>query len=983
LNVTRFVTDTLRPDTRVGQYEIRAKVGAGGMGEVYRAHDSRLGRDVAIKVLPREVAGDEARLRRFEQEARATSALNHPNILTVHDIGAHEGAPFIVSELLEGQELRAILRRGALPIARALDYTQQIASGLAAAHAKGIVHRDLKPENVFITNDGLVKILDFGLAKLSEVEAARESDDETALRAQTTPGAVMGTAGYMSPEQARGGEIDARSDIFSLGVVLYEMVAGRTPFQGANTIEMLAAILHQEPPALRQFAPDVPASLERIINKAIRKDPGERYQSVRDLLVDVKAVRDEVTSGSTAHPATAAMPRARWSRVPLIAAAVVLALAAVGGYFYVNRAPILTDKDTILLAEFDNTTGEPVFDSTLRQGLSVQLQQSPFLDLLGDARIRTTLRLMTKSPNDKVTREIGLEICQRQGVKALIAGSIAKFDRNYSLTLEALHGQTGDSLALVQVEAQGKDDVLKALSRGAADLREQLGESLSSVQKFDAKLEVTTSSLEALKEYSLARDAVSGGEPLKAIESLRRALDLDPNFALAWQGLAVAYSNARQPGQSAESFEKAYALRDRVSEYEKARIAAFYDVRVTGDLDRALETQEMFARLYPRDVSGPVNVTSLAASLGQTDRSVAAAREALRRDPSREVVYNNLAVSLFIAGRDAEALDVLRQADANKLDSLGLRTMKYTVAFWRADPAAMQAQLEWSRGTPEEYRWAAFQAETASALGQWRQSQAHHTRSIEMALRAGGIENAATFTASQAIRAAWLGLFAQARTLAEAELKYEGNQVSVATAALTMALVGDRARVAAIGEDLATRNPRNTLVNQLWLPEIKAALALGGGDARGAVDVLEPARRFEPADEFVQKSLRAAAFLKLGDGEKAATEFRRIIDHRGEGARAVLWSLAHLGLGRALVMQGDTVGARRSYDEFFKLWENADADIPVLIEAKKEYAPLSARRHSTRGRASTGARRVRQVEAVPQKRSTGNRNVEADDRRGR
>ena len=635
------------------------------------------------------------------------------------------------------------------------------------------------------------------------------------------------------------------------------------------------------------------------------------------------------------------MPRAKRSRLPLIAAAVALALAAIGSYIYVNRAPILTDKDTILLAEFDNTTGEPVFDSTLRQGLSVQLQQSPFLDLLGDARIRTTLRLMAKSPNDKVTRNIGLEICQRQGVKALIAGSIAKFDRNYSLTLEALHGQTGDSLALVQVEAQGKDDVLKALSRGAAELREKLGESLSSVQKFDAKLEVTTSSLEALQEYSLARDALSGGEPLKAIESLRRALDLDPDFALAWQGLAVAYTNARQPGQAAESFEKAYALRDRVSEYQKARIGAFYDVRVTGDLDRALETQDTFARLYPRDVSGPVNVTGLAASLGQTDKSVEAAREALRRDPSREIVYNNLAVSLFTAGRDAEALDVLRQADANKLDSLGLRAMKYTLAFWRADAAAMQAHLDWSRGTPEEYRWAAFQAETAAALGEWRQSQAHHTRSIEMALRAGGIENAAAFTASQAIRAAWLGLFAQARTLAEAGLKYEGNQVSVATAAVALALAGNGARAAAISEDLATRNPKNTLVNQLWRPEMKAALALGSGDARATVDLLEPARRFEPTDEFVQKSLRAAAFLKLGDGEKAATEFRRIIDHRGEGARSVLWSLAHLGLGRALAMQGDTAGARRSFDEFFKLWEHADADIPVLIEAKKEYALFS------------------------------------------
>jgi tetratricopeptide (TPR) repeat protein len=935
------VTDTLQPGATIGQYQIRAKVGAGGMGEVYRAHDSRLRRDVAIKVLPRDFAGDYARLQRFEQEARATSALNHPNILTVHDIGAHDGAPFIVSELLEGEELRGYLKRGPLPRAVALDYTQQIAAGLAAAHARGIVHRDLKPENVFVTSDGFVKILDFGLAKLTEVAEASDASATTSLGAKTMPGAVMGTAGYMSPEQARGGEIDARSDIFSLGVVLYEMVAGRTPFTGANTIDVLGAILNQEPPPLRQFAPDVPASLERLIAKAIRKDPGDRYQSVKDLQVDLKAVRDELTTGKATAPATAVGPSARRSRLALVAAAlVVLALAGLGGYFYFNRAPILTDKDTILLAEFENKTGEAVFDGTLRQGLTRQLQQTPFLDLFPDAKVRSTLRLMTRSPDDRLTRDVALQLCQRQGLKAYIVGTIAKFERNYSITLEALNGQTGDVLGVAQVEAEGKDQVLRTLTRAATELRGKLGESLASLQKFDAKLEATTSSLEALQEYAQGQEAQLRGRFQQAADHARRAIAYDPNFAIAWLQLTVNTSNLRQIALAADYAAKAYALRDRASVEERARIEALYYQVVTGELDELLEARQAYVRDYPRAVVGQANLGAANWALGRFEQSLSASREAIRLDPNYLIGYANAALSALLLNRFDEARDLCRQALARQLQNTTIHGHLFNLALVTGDAASMQEQVAWGAGQPDAHSAMDWQLGAAAFEGAWRRSEDFLGRGIEMAARAGFKEVAATYASQQAVRAAWIGRFDLASSHAEAALKLEHNRSVLTNAALAFGLSGAAARVPPLIAELEQRFPKDTRVNELWLPIIRAASEVRKGDGRSAITQLERSKRLETIDDFQPQFIRGMAYLALGKGAEAAAEYRKIIDHRGQSLRSVLWPLAHLGMGRARVLSGDTAGARQMYDQFFTLWKNADADLPVLIQAKEEYARL-------------------------------------------
>jgi tetratricopeptide (TPR) repeat protein len=970
---------TIATGTRFDRYEILSPLGKGGMGEVYLALDTRLKRKVALKLLPAAFTADADRVRRFEQEAQAASALNHPNIITIHEIGEADGAHFIATEFIEGQTLRQQLTRGRMELSTALDVALQAASALAAAHVAGIIHRDIKPENIMLRPDGLVKVLDFGLVKLTErQEAVPDSEAPTSAGHDTDPGTVMGTAQYMSPEQARGEKVDGRTDIFSLGVILYEMLAGSNPFAGAAVAEVFAAILKTEAKPLAHYRPEVPSELEHIVAKALRKDREERYQSVKDLLIDLKDLKHRLefeaelertvqprhqavqSSGRSALETAQAEAAATGEdvAVPTISSAkillgeikrhklgvglalAVIVMAAVAAFFWLNRKPILTDKDTIMLTEFDNKTGDAVFDSTLRQGLAVQLQQSPFLDLFPDQRIRATLRLMSRSPDERVTRELGLGICQRQGLKAFITGTIAKFDRNYSLTLEALNGQTGDSLALVQVEAEGKDQVLKALSRAASELRRKLGESLSSIQKFDAPLEVTTSSLDALKEFALGRDEGNKGQFLKAIPFYQRALEKDPSFAVAWLALAVQYNNTNQPELAAESTAKAFALRDRVSEDERARITQFYYSIVIGELDKAVEAQESYWRNYPRDTRGPGNLSDLYGRTGQYEKAVAAAREAMRLNPNSAPWHINLADSLMRLNRFAEAEEVLQRALAQKLDNIYLHGLLYAIAFAGGNAEAMREQIAWASGKPDEHIAVDWQAQTAAFAGEWRKSQDYARRATEMAERNEAKEVAAQYTAQAALRAAALGQAAQAGALAEAALKIERNKIALARAALALALVGEAAKAQSLVQELEKQYPKDTLVNQLWLPEIKAALELRKGNAQSALDLLEPVKRYEAADEFRPQTVRGEAYLKHGKGAEAAVEFQKILAHRGEAPLSVLYPLAHLGLARAAVLQGDAPKARQKYQDFFALWKEADADLPILIEAKKEYEKM-------------------------------------------
>jgi tetratricopeptide (TPR) repeat protein len=949
------------------------------MGEVYLALDARLGRKVALKLLPAAYTADETRMRRFVQEAKAASALNHPNILTVHEIGENNGLHFIITEFVDGTVLRQQMVRARLSLRLALDVAIQVASALTAAHAAGIVHRDIKPENIMIRRDGVVKVLDFGLAKLVEQSGTSDGDVATIAAGKTGPGVVVGTARYMSPEQARGGDVDARSDIFSLGSVLYEMLAGRPPFDGDTPSDVMAAILKTEPPGVDHYLPNAPRELRHIVAKSLRKDREDRYQSVKDLLIDLKDLKQdlefearlekssppayrgtavsvgrEAASGpaleSPAVPGSgAAVGRTsssaeyivnglkRHKRAALITG-IVFAVGAVALFSYLNRAAALTEKDTILLADFVNTTGDPVFDGTLKQGLAVQLQQSPFLNLFPEARVRATLRLMGRSPDARVTTEIAREICQRHGLKALIAGSIAPLGSHYVTALEAINAQTGEVMAREQVESENKEQVLRALSRAATQLREQLGESLSSIQKFDAPLEeATTSSLEALKAYSLAIQQSLRGDWLESAPSHERAVGLDPNFALAHVGLAVAYGNTNQPARAARSAEKAFALRERVSEYERLRITFFYYASVTGELDKSIEVQQLLKRTYPREHRGPGNLSDRYLMTGQFEEVISEAREALRLNPDTAAWYKNLGEAFIRLDRFAEAKKTYERALEQKLDNIRLRTGLFEIAFVNGDYATMQQQLDWARGKPDEYVATEWQTQRAAFGGQWRRSQDFSRRAIDLAARSDAKGVAAQYAAEQSLRSAVLDQCAPARTATSQALELERNQGSLPRAALALALCGQADQAQRLIDELNERFPKDTLINSLWLPTIRVALELKRNNPAQALELLEAASRYERAAQFWPTYLRAQASLRQQKGAEAAAEFQKILDHRGWAPLSALYPLAHLGLARAAALTGESATCRKAYQDFLALWKDADSDLAPLIAARKEY----------------------------------------------
>jgi serine/threonine protein kinase/tetratricopeptide (TPR) repeat protein len=945
------------------------------MGQVFLAQDtSELGRTVAIKLLPLELASDPKWMQRFIREARTVSALNHPNVLTIYEFGQHGPTRFIAMEHVDGVTLREHLSANRLNLHEVLAIAMQVAAALNAAHEAHVVHRDIKPENIMVRRDGIVKILDFGLAK--PVKSA-DSDTITNVLLHTEPGIVMGTVSYMSPEQSRAAKsLDYRTDIWSLGAVLYEMITRRLPFEGKDLFQQILAIQEQEPAPLSNFDGHVPKRLQEIVSKALAKNPDDRYPTANNLLLDLQKLKRQLeieaehdrtalfdlrlggsdtgpyestpATGriSTAQPSTSSAEylvnqvklhkRAALLMTCVVALAVVLSLV---WYARHNRAALLTDKDTILLTEFENKTGEEVFDGTLRQGLAVQLQQSPFLDIFPDQRIRATLQLMSLSPDERVTRARAREICQRQGLKAFIAGTIVKFERNYSITLEAMNGQTADQLALVQVEAEGKDQVLKALSRAASELREKLGESLSSIQKFDAKLDVTTSSLEALKEYALGRNEQDRGQSFKAIEFYRRATEKDPNFAAAWLGMALQYANTGQPGQATDCLTKAFSLTNRVSEDERARITYFYYQIVTGELDKAIEAQDAYGRSYPRESRGPGNLGNLYSITGQFEKAVNATRQAQKLNPNTTIWPGNLAEALIALNRFDEARDVCRQALAQKLDSTSIRERLYAVAFVSGDTQSLQEQLTWASGRTDEYRAIYWTTQTAAFGGEWKKSVENLNHAIEIATRAGAKEVVAGYIADQAVRAAWLERFSDAISMGEKALTIERNRNVLTRSALAFAIAGEIGKTQSIIQELEQRYPHDTLVNQLWLPAIKAAIELKKGNAQTAIDLLENTRRFEVVGEFRPQTLRTMAYLKLGKGTEAAAEAQKVLDHRGEGTLSLLWPMAKLNLARAAVIQGDRTQALKWIGEFLELWKAADADLPLLREAQKVSSP--------------------------------------------
>jgi len=940
---------------KVSHYRVLQVLGGGGMGVVYRAEDLDLGRSVAIKFLPGEMAADEKAFERVQQEARAASSLDHPNICGIYELGEHEGRPFIVMQLLQGQTLREWIEKAAdrespSCINQVLQLSVQICAGMEAAHGKGIIHRDIKPANIFITNRGEAKILDFGVAK--SVRDAGGKDEEAGGPAEA--GASIGTPAYLSPEQIRGESPDTRTDLFSFGLVLYEMATGQQAFSGKTAAAIHEAVLHRPAARPRQLQPDLPPELESIINKALEKDRDRRYQTAETLRSDLESLaaslrarQEKALAAATGDKAPeTAGKKGGW----IAAAAVVLLVAALaaGGAYYLRLAgQKLTEKDTIVIADFANSTGDPIFDNALKQGLSTSLHQSPFLTILSDDKIAANLKLMTRPADTALTPDVAREVCQRAGSKAYIAGAIAALGNEYVLGIKAVNCSSGDVLARDQVTVDAKEKVIAALGEAASKLRGELGESLATVRKYDVPLEeATTPSLEALKAFTLAYAEANRGAYRMAIPFYKHAIELDPDFAVAYAHMGQAYANSGQDELAVESIKRAFQGRARASELEKFYIETRYYELVTGELEKRIESLQFWEKMYPRD---PIPRNDLAAEytdMGSYDQALKEAQETVRLAPQQFTGYVLLGVSYMGLDRLAEARAVREKQVAMNLADMWDHTDLYGLAYLENDTATMQREAEWAKGKPDEYILLRTIAGRAASEGRMREAREMYRQAMESARRNGSAKAAQNMAADLDLIEEMVGNPSQGSQETLAAAAKGDDQYALTTAGRVYAMRGDARRAGAIADGLLKRFPNDTYVNNVWAPAIRAEVEIKRGNPGKALDLLQAASAYEFGwrAKYLPNYVRGRAYLGAKRGQDAAQEFQKILAHRGVSLAGsvvpVAYSLSYLELARARAMSGDVAGARKAYQDFLNRWKNADPDVPVLKQARAELAGL-------------------------------------------